>query len=184
MTTLMDIVDNERTDKNTTHSYLPLYENLLKEKKDTAQIVMEIGICNGGSIKLWRDYFQQATVYGADIMHWDYVWEELKNDPRIKLMTSTDAYHPDVIATIKDVKFDFIIDDGPHTLDSMIVFVKEYSQLLSDKGILILEDVQDFYWFDTLVENTPEHLKQFIEIYDLRGNKGRYDDLVFVIKKQ
>jgi cephalosporin hydroxylase len=179
----MDIVDNERTDKNTTHSYLPLYENLLKNKKDTAKMVMEIGICNGGSIKLWRDYFQQATVYGADIMHMDYVWDQLKNDQQIVLMTSTDAYHPDVINTIKDKKFDFIIDDGPHTLESMIVFVRDYSQLLSENGILILEDVQDYEWFDSLIEHTPDDLKKYIEIYDLRQNKGRYDDLVFVIKK-
>jgi len=28
-----ELVDNSRTDKNTTHSYLPLYEKLLKNKK-------------------------------------------------------------------------------------------------------------------------------------------------------
>jgi hypothetical protein len=30
---LEQIVDNTSTDKNSTHSYLPLYEKLLKDKK-------------------------------------------------------------------------------------------------------------------------------------------------------
>jgi hypothetical protein len=33
---LIDLVDNSRTDKNTTHSYLDLYEKLLFSKKETA----------------------------------------------------------------------------------------------------------------------------------------------------
>jgi hypothetical protein len=49
---LEQIVDNTRTDKNTTHSYLPLYESLFKNKKETAQNILEIGIQNGGSIKV------------------------------------------------------------------------------------------------------------------------------------
>ena len=63
---LEQIVDNTRTDKNTTHSHLPLYESLFKNKKETAQNILEIGIQNGGSIKLWRDYFINVTIYGLD----------------------------------------------------------------------------------------------------------------------
>ena len=65
---LEQIVDNTRTDKNTTHSYLPLYGSLFKDKKETTQNILEIGIQNGGSIKLWRDYFINATIYGLDII--------------------------------------------------------------------------------------------------------------------
>ncbi len=66
---LEQIVDNTRTDKNTTHSYLLLYESLSKNKKETAQNILEIGIQNGGSIKLWRDYFLNVTIYGLDTEH-------------------------------------------------------------------------------------------------------------------
>ena len=54
---LEDLVDNSRTDKNTIHSYLPLYQNLLISKKETAKNVLEVGIFLGGSIKLWSDFF-------------------------------------------------------------------------------------------------------------------------------
>jgi len=35
---LIELVDNLRTDKNTLHSYLPLYEELLSCKKYTAKM--------------------------------------------------------------------------------------------------------------------------------------------------
>ena len=40
-----EIVDNSRTDTNTRHSYLPLYQKLLAYKKETAKNVLEVGIC-------------------------------------------------------------------------------------------------------------------------------------------
>lgn len=70
------------------------------------------------------------------------------------------------------------------TLKSMMDFIKLYSPLMKDDGILIIEDVQFISRFDALVELTPDHLKEYIKAYDLRQNKGRYDDLVFVIDKR
>ena len=67
---LEQIVDNTRTDKNTTHSYLPLYESLFKNKKETAQNNLEIGIQNGGSIQLWRGYFING--YYIRFRHYTY----------------------------------------------------------------------------------------------------------------
>ena len=54
------------------HSYLPR-EHWLNSKKDTAKHILEVGIHNGVSIKLWSDYFTNANVYSMDIMHIDNV---------------------------------------------------------------------------------------------------------------
>ena len=180
------IVDNSRTDKNTTHSYLPLYQKLLISKKETSKNVLEVGICYGGSIKLWSDFFINANVYGLDIMHINNVWEGIKNNEKIILYTSTDAYNNDFFITHflnKNIKFDFMLDDGPHTLESMKLFIKLYSQIMTDDGILIIEDVQSWDWIDILKNEVPENLRQFIKVYDLRQNKNRYDDIVFIIDK-
>jgi hypothetical protein len=184
---LEQIVDNSRTDKNTVHSYLQLYQNLLVCKKETAKNVLEIGICNGGSIKLWSDFFINAKVFGLDIMNINNVWDVIKNNENIILYTSIDAYNKDFVDNhfIKqNIKFDFMLDDGPHSLESMKQFIKLYSQLMTDDGILIIEDVQSFDWIDTLKDEVPAHLKQFIKVYDLRKNKNRYDDIVFTIDKR
>ena len=45
---LSGLINNRSTDKNTTHSYLDLYEKLLQSKKDTAEHVLEIGIGDFG----------------------------------------------------------------------------------------------------------------------------------------
>jgi len=97
---LEDIVDNSRTDKNTTHSYLPLYQKLLIGKKETAKNILEVGIFLGGSIKLWSDYFTNANVYGLDIMNINEVWECIKVREKIILHTSTDAYNYDFLLLI------------------------------------------------------------------------------------
>jgi len=183
---LEELVNNSRTDKNTTHSYLPLYEKLLISKKETAKNVLEVGICDGGSIKLWSDYFTNANVYGLDIMNIQNVWEAIKNNEKIILHTSMDAYNIDFVMNHflnKNIRCDFMLDDGPHTLESMKQFIKLYSQIMTDDGILIIEDVQSWDWIDILKNEVPENLKQFIKIYDLRPNKNRYDDIVFTIDK-
>jgi hypothetical protein len=188
---LEQIVNNSKTDKNTTHSYLQLYQKLLISKKETAKNVLEVGIGdfgekNGGSIKLWRDFFTNATIYGLDILPIDRVMDELLNDDRVILYTSSNAYDNEFFTTHflnKNIKCDFMLDDGPHTLESMKQFIKLYSQIMTDDGILIIEDVQSLDWIYTLKNEVPENLKQFIKVYDLRKNKNRYDDIVFTIDK-
>ena len=183
---LEEIVDNSRTDKNTTHSYLPLYQQLLMGKKETAKNVLEVGIQHGGSIKLWSDYFTNANVYGLDIITIHEVWEGIKDREKIILHTSIDAYNHDFFVTNflnKNIKCDFMLDDGPHSLESMIKFIQLYSQIMTDDGILIIEDVESWDWINILTTVVPEELKKFIKTYDLRSIKNRYDDIVFTIDK-
>ena len=97
MTTLSELVNNSYTDKNTIHSYLNLYQKLLESKKETAQNILEVGIGdfgekNGGSIKLWKDYFKNSTIYGLDILPISRVMDELITNQRVKLYTSINAY--------------------------------------------------------------------------------------------
>jgi hypothetical protein len=182
---LIELVDNTRTDKNTTHSYLELYEKLLFSKKDNAKNVLEVGIFDGGSIKLWHDYFQNATIYGLDVKKISDTWDGIKNNKRINL-GCFDAYNDIFFKRHflnKNIKFDMMLDDGPHTLESMKQFIKLYSQIISDDGILIIEDIPDWKWIEILTNETPQNLKKFIKSYDLRPNKGRYDDIVFTIDK-
>jgi len=183
---LVELVDNLRTDKNTVHSYLPLYQKLLIGKKETAKNVLEVGILHGGSIKLWSDFFTNANVYAIDIMNINSIWGEIRDTHDIILHTSTDAYDNRFFTNNflnKNIKCDFMLDDGPHTLESMKQFIKLYSQIMTDDGILIIEDVQSWDWIDILKNEVPDHLKPFIKTYDLRQNKNRYDDIVFTIDK-
>jgi hypothetical protein len=186
---LFDFVDNTRTDKDTVHSYLGLYDEILACRKHSALNVLEVGIWRGGSIKMWHDYFPHATVHAIDIMIYENVWDELKDKERIKLYTSSalnmtrvDAYDPEwVKKTFGGMEFDFMLDDGPHTLQSMIDFIKLYLPLLAKDGVLIIEDVQDYSWFAKLREAVGDSPEFSMKQYDLRMLKSRYDDLVFSV---
>ncbi len=121
-----------------------------------------------------------------DIINIDNVWDGIKNNKKNILHTSTDAYNNDFFINNflnKNIRFDFMLDDEPHSLESMIQFIKLYSQIMTDDRILIIEDVQSRDWIDILKHVVPENLKQFIKIYDLRSIKNRYDDIVFTIDK-
>lgn len=188
MATLAAYCDDGLTDKNTVHSYIDAYESLFSSKRETATNVLEIGIGpympNGGSILMWAGYFAKAKVHAVDIIPMGSVHPALIPHPRIHLHTQNDAYDSRFFTNTflsKGEKFDIMVDDGPHTIESMVTFIKMYSQLLKEDGILVVEDVQSIDWIQTLREATPEHLKSYIEVYDRRPVKGRYDDILFVI---
>ena len=173
---LAQIVNNNCTDKNTCHSYLESYERLLKDKQLTCKNVLEIGY-QRGSMKLWNDYFVNATIYGMGI---DKGTNFLKEFNRVNCL-KIDAYSQQSIDyfTNNSIEFDLIIDDGPHTLESMTYFIINYTQLLTNNGILIVEDIPDIGWcniFKTHVTNGFTY-----EIIDLRHVKNRWDDILFVI---
>jgi hypothetical protein len=182
---LDSLINNNTTDKNTIHTYLQTYETLFQKRKGSNINILEIGIFDGGSIKLWKDYFINGIIYGVDICNANNVkHSDIISNNSVKLFFETDAYNDIFVKqTLENIEFDFLIDDGPHTLDSMKYFIQHYSKLLKDDGVLIVEDIQEYNWIDMLTSVTPEHLKQYIKVVDLRSIKNRYDDIMFIIDK-
>lgn len=183
---LEELVDNDKTYKNTIHSYLPIYQDLFIKKRETAKRILEIGVDSGGSIKLWYDFFINADIYGLDIMNIENVWDEIKNKDRIKLYTSIDAYDNNFILDnfdINNINFDIIIEDGAQNFESSKTFLRLYTRLLSNDGILIIENIQDINLIPLLINEIPKNLQQFVKIYDLRHIKNTYNDILLIIDK-
>lgn len=138
------------------HSYSPVYFELLKGIKESAKNVLEIGIGTvplmeavgirnyvpGASIKGWRDFFPNATVYAVDIEE-----SVMFTDDRI----ITDVVDQSSVNSIRkftnkvNKKFDFIIDDGSHLIDHQIISAYELANNLADDGIYIIEDIHIKY---------------------------------------
>jgi hypothetical protein len=176
---LLELYDSNRkkyiTDKETVHCYISnIYQSLFKDKKE-AKKILELGVYNCGSILLWKDFFENAHIYGID--NWKSKY--LLIDDRFTFFKEN-AYLEKTLSLLGN-NFDIIIDDGPHTIDSMIFTVKNYTNLLAKNGILIIEDVQSYDWFDILIKNIPDKKFKY-EIIDLRSIKNRYDDMLLVIK--
>lgn len=180
MTSLDDIVKGKFTDKHTVHSYIPTYEEYFKDIRDSVKEVLEVGICEGGSILLWKEYFPNARVTGIDVNLLPLKTNIFNSRTRVII---NNAYSDELISELSHTKYDVIIDDGPHTLESMKFFAQNYSRLLSDNGVLIIEDVQDVSWIDEIKESFPEEFRDKVKVVDLRNVKNRYDDILIILKK-
>lgn len=160
------------TDKFTAHNYLGVYKNLFDSIRGSIKNVLEIGIYVGYSFSLWNEYFYNAHICGIDIL-------DLPNTFQMSNRMSFhkgDAYDINFIQKLADVTFDVLIDDGPHTLASMLFFAQHYSKLLSPDGVLIIEDIQDMNWTPQILAALPNEG----EVLDKRGIR---DDILIVLQK-
>lgn len=164
------------TDKNTYHCYVDeVYEDLFKTVRDSTKKLLEIGVDTGASLFMWKDYFHNANIVGLD----NKICPQAEDEDRIKHIVK-DAYNYETLELIPD-DFDIIIDDGPHTLDSMLFLIQEYSKKINDTGILIIEDIQDFHWVNILKSKMPDGFN--VKVKDLREIRNRYDDIIMIITK-
>jgi hypothetical protein len=129
---------NCQSDKENTHKYISnFYDPHVGNMKDKNINILEIGIQYGHSLKLWEEYFTNANVYGID------VWDQLQQSYGPRVHTKfINAYSDLALEYVKNlnIKFDIIIDDGPHVVETQEYVCKNYKQFLNDGGILIIED--------------------------------------------
>lgn len=155
MTTLLDVYNatGRRSDKEHFHHYISnFYCEKLSPRKDDKLNILEIGIFNGDSLKLWEDFFPNANIYGLDINdHSIYTYSD-RVDKYIM-----NAYSESTINFLKskNLTFDIIIDDGPHTIESQNYCCKNYKHLLNKNGLLVIEDVI-VHNLQILQESNPE----------------------------
>lgn len=177
---------NYATDKFSAHSYIPAYQRLFQQKKETASRVLEIGIGSGGSLQLWNDYFSSADIYGIDP---NYNHPHLDRFPRIHQIRE-DAYTMGCINNnfiSKNIQFDVIIDDGPHSKNSQTMAMQLYFPLLTKDGVIVIEDVQDFLdpgrWIKDIIESLPTPYRAFAQVMDFRHLNKSPDDMLIVLDK-
>ena len=163
------------TDKATVHSYMPTYESIFSSLRDKPINLLEIGVCRGGSLEMWKDFFyEKSNISGLD----DFSHEH--SDRETAMNVKECKIHDcnlDMFDT--DEMFDIIIDDGSHRWGDVKTAICKLWKNLKQEGIYVIEDVQDLEWKQVLIQMGYTN----IEVYDLRGNRGRYDDVLFVLKK-
>lgn len=163
------------TDKGTTHDYINGYYNKVLTPLKNKQInFLEIGIYDGESIGFWRAWFDSANIFGLDPTR-ELFWKWCNSLPNVKI-EEIDAYTQKALDMFDDGFFDFIIDDGPHTIESQLFSVKHWTKKLKVGGILAIEDIQLEDHIKIIVSEMPSNYVS--NIYDIRKNKNRYDDII------
>lgn len=170
------------SDKGTVHSYIDIYANLLEPYKRNSTNILEIGLFNGHSLRMWNWYFAGATVYGIDCdikPHGGMAdLTQMLNDFNITIMDAENADEVDF--QFYGVKFDVIIEDAGHHIEQQVKLYNIWKNYLNKGGIYIIEDVQDIDATKNIFENLDNSKE--IRILDLRNIKGRYDDVLVIIK--
>ena len=178
-------------DKGTSHSYIEhYYDKEFSEIRPANLNFLEIGIWEGSSLKLWKSWFVNANIFGIDNNEGIFDNKRISNFMDIPGTTIIwdDAYSDSVVNKFNDNYFDYIIDDGPHTLDSHILCIEKWVPKLKPGGKLIIEDI---YYLsadatplvgETLVKHINTSLCTY-KFFDLRKIKNRGDDIILEITK-
>lgn len=164
----------------TLHSYIEnFYSHILPPRKLTTKNLLEIGVAGGGSIALWLRYFPNAVIHAIDKD--EGMGRKFSNVNRVRFATH-DAYSDLIYDKIPNGFFDIIIDDGPHTVESQCIFIKEYSKKLAPGGLIIVEDIASEEALEAIGLNVPEHLQDKICVYDGTVTDNRYDSRILWIQ--
>lgn len=130
------------------HTYTDFYERIFGPYRKKVSNVFECGLGSvrtmgvgaspGASLRMWKDYFPNANIYGADIDSsllftedriYTYEMDQLSSDSVNSVFNSI------------SVKFDIVIDDGLHTLGAASSLFALAFDYLEDGGIYIVEDI-------------------------------------------
>ena len=57
--------------------FIQLYEKHFAHLKESKINILEIGVDNGDSLRIWREYFSQANICGIDIDKKDFIIENV-----------------------------------------------------------------------------------------------------------
>lgn len=146
---LTELAQRTGTDKWGVHYYTAHYERHLGHLRDQSFVLLEIGVggyarsgAGGGSLKMWKRYFQQAQVVGLDIEDKSFL-----DRPRMTTVQG-DQTDASVLASVIE-RFGaplVVIDDGSHRPADIIETFRVLFPLLPDGAVYAIEDTQTSYW--------------------------------------
>lgn len=171
------------------HTYSTVYHNLFDHCKENINLVFECGIGTndinirsnmtasskpGASLRVWKNYFPKAQIYGADIDDKILFQEERIFTFQVDQLNSLSIEK--MWSNINKSNFDLIVDDGLHTSEAGFnLFLNSFEKLRSG-GIYIIEDVHYSYLRDLTIKLNnykPEVIilqNKFFNQYNIKSN--------------
>jgi len=141
--------------QNIYHGYTDIYYELFKDIRYDKLNILEIGVQNGFSHKMWADFFPNSKIYGIDTFEDVFCRtkiEDIETD-RIKVLKASQDDEKSINEYFKKTHFDIIIDDGSHRSWHQQKSFKILFPRLKSGGYYIIEDLavcynRDFREFD------------------------------------
>ncbi len=162
VTPLCEIAFKYGTDKcpQFCHPYTPVYYELFRDRRESVKKVLELGIGHyknmrhvdsvydwrlnrhyqrGASLKMWRDFFPNAQVYGVDIEP-----ETMFADDRIQTFLCDERKGSHWLRVLRKTgrDIDLFVDDGSHNKNAQIHTCRMLMPLLKKDVTYVIEDVR------------------------------------------
>tara|TARA_R100000657_G_C4682122_1_gene131705 strand:+ start:1474 stop:2265 length:792 start_codon:yes stop_codon:yes gene_type:complete len=125
--------------------FFDIYDSHLSHLRDEKLNILEIGVFNGGSLYMWKNYFPNSKVTGIDIDPYTKRWEETDKDIKVYIGDQCDLKFLQEIVD-KEGPFDLIIDDAGHENDQIITSLDFLFNHLNEGGTYVVEDTFAAYW--------------------------------------
>ena len=161
------LVDASKSDKINHHGYHRIYPWFLKHFKDGDIRLLEIGVHETESMRLWPAYFKKVFVHGLDI-------DEKKFDgPNVKIHQVDQSSEDQLKEFARGIgeQFDIMIDDGSHVPSHQILTLETLWGLLAPGGVYIVEDIETSYWG-----------KSHIYGYEFNANRAEANFISYAMK--
>jgi hypothetical protein len=135
------------------HTYTDVYTLMFDHCRDSVKNVFELGLGTnnldvpssmglvgkpGASLYMWREYFYNADIYGADI---DERILFSDDDILTYYVDQTSGSSIEAMWSRIDTDFDLIIDDGLHDYNANITFFEHSKHRVRSGGVYIIEDI-------------------------------------------
>lgn len=152
--TLTGLLSTRSYETNKPPLYFANYEEFLRPLRDKEIKLLELGVHNGGSLLLWRDYFEKGTIAGVDIKPLSIFKAMMLRvyDPARRIHIYQGAQEDCALLDRigKEVApdgFDVVIDDASHIGElTRVSFWHLLQHHLKPGGIYVIEDWGTGYW--------------------------------------
>lgn len=169
-TELSQLANRYETDKGTANSldlswglqflshkcmhYTNTYEKYMGPKRTEPISMLEIGVCDKrfpyASIKMWMSYFKSVDFYAVDNFWGHKIGDKIDDIHNLNAQSINFIYADqgsfedwDNINAEYPGKFDFVVEDGSHWPNHMVVSLWKSIGIMKSGGYYFMEDIQN-----------------------------------------
>lgn len=166
------------------HKYFKKFRNSSSSSSPSHVHMLEIGVFQGGSIEMWRDYFgpDRCTIYGIDI---NPNCKNIENSySNVKIFIGDQANKEFLKSVITQIpQLDIVLDDGGHKMVQQIVTFEALYPHIKYGGVYMCEDLHTSYWneyggghkrYGTFIEYIKDYIDK-LNAYHSRTPNFRVD---------
>lgn len=142
---LTELAKKHGTDKLSV-GYMPHYDKHFAPFRGRPLRILELGVLDGASLRMWAEYFPNAEIWGVDV---NPKCKRYETD-RIKIVCSSQDNQPLLQAL---GEFDIVIDDASHL--NQLILASAEALLPQTRMFYVIEDLRNSYGISKSAKKCP-----------------------------